>query len=173
MKVIIKYCLISVLLSFTLCFVSSCDFRSKYERIDDKVQVFLNYLDNKDKDVIKSMFAPAKINSIVSFDDDLEELLNYYDGVSQTKIQDSIAEDIDKHYEFSAKWYNIPYIIKTTKEEYRFAFYWCEEYTTDKDFLGIWSFYIIKENLFNRPTDYAYRGDGLWTPGINIDKVYD
>lgn len=172
MKRIISYLLISLLILCSVIFVSSCDFmKSEDEILDEKVQNFIDLLDENDKESLKSLFAPAKIGCISNFDDSLDELFEYYDGVFKSKSHESKGTDGDKNGDFTAKWYNLSYIITTSSEQYRLAIYWCTEYSTDSNYLGIWSLYIIKENEYPTPV-YTYRGDGLWTPGINIGKVY-
>lgn len=164
--------LISISLLCFVIFVSSCDYlKSEDEILDEKVQNLINLLDKNDKVGIKSLFASSKIDSISNFDNLLDELIEYYDGTYTSKSHGGKGTDKDKNDDFTASWYNLSYKVITSSEEYRIAIYWCTEYSTDSNYLGIWSLYIINENDYLTP-DYTYRGDGLWTPGINIGKVY-
>lgn len=168
MKRIINYLFLSLLLFF----VSSCDLsKSEDDIIDEKVENLISLLENDDKEGLKGLFAESKIENISDFNNSLDELLDYYDGVLTSKSHGGKGTDKDKNDNYQATWYNLSYKITTSTEDYRMAIYWCTEYSTNNKELGIWSLYIIKENDYLTP-DYTYRGDGLWTPGINIGKVY-
>ena len=73
--------------------------------------------------------------------------------------------------------YSVPnrkqsYDIETTQDKYRLAMEIIMADTTDAGNVGIRSLYIIR---FEDDTDQncAYRGDGAYTPGINIGKVQE
>ena len=173
MKKTIRLLGLSILFFSQMLFMLSCSFlKNEDEMIEEKVQNLISYLDNDDKEGIKSLFAEKQIENNNDFELSLNDLVEYYDGTSISKIQGSMGTDKDKNQNYQATWYNIPYKITTTIEEYRLAIYWCIEYSSNSKQLGIWSLYIIKEEDYPTPT-YTYRGDGLWTPGINIGKVYD
>ncbi len=171
MKKIINHLILSIFIFSFFVFVSSCDLKSEDDIISSKVDNLIELLDKNDKDGLKKLFAESKIENIENFTDSLDELIEYYDGVLTSKLNCSKGTDRDKNANYQATWYNLSYKIITSTEIYRIAIYWCTEYTTDSKQLGIWSFYIINEKDYPTP-DYAYRGDGLWTPGINIGKMY-
>lgn len=172
MKQIMNCLLISTFMSLLLFSVSSCDLaKSEDEIIDEKVQNLISLLENTDKDGLREIFAESKIKNITDFNNSLDELFEYYDGTLTSKSHGGKGTDRDKHGNYQATWYNLAYKITTSAEDYRIAIYWCAEYSTDDKEVGIWSLYIIKENEYPTP-EYAYRGDGLWTPGINIGKLY-
>ena len=171
MKKIVRY-IIGIVFSMLLFTVSGCiDLRTEEEIVDEMVTELITSLDSKDKDKIKLLLANGKINDINNFDQSIDELLNYYDGTYVSKADGGKGKDRDKHHDYQASWYNLSYDVTTTCAVYRIAVYWCTEYTTDSDMIGIWSFYIIKMSEDSTP-EYSYRGDGLWTPGINIGEVY-
>ena len=70
------------------------------------------------------------------------------------------------------KRYYSTYDIETTQDKYRLAMEIIMTDTTDAGNVGIRSLYIIR---FEDDTDQdcAYRGDGAYTPGINIGKVQE
>lgn len=158
---------VSSLLNF-----SSCDWlKSDYEIIDDKVMEIIHKLENSDKEGIKKLFAKSKIKDIDNFDESVDELLDYYDGKYISKFRHSPGKFRDKEGKFSMTYFLPSFDVTTTVDTYRIAFYFCTEYTTDKNSVGIWSLYIIKAENDNDPLEVTYRGDGLWTPGINIGKT--
>lgn len=171
MKKIIKFfnkVLASIILLLSL---SSCKlFKSDDEIIKDNVMSFIKALENKNKEEVKSYFAKNKIKDIVNFDQSLDELFNYYQGKYMSYNYGGSAKYKDSDYNFRSINYQYPIDIKTDIEKYRMYFNWYIEYTTDKDMVGIWSFYIIKEKDDPNST-YSYWGDGLNTPGINIGKI--
>lgn len=63
---------------------------------------------------------------------------------------------------------NSTYDVETSKEKYRIAIQNVVDDTTNSDNVGIRSFYIIKaEN--DTDLQFAYRGDGEYTPGIHFN----
>lgn len=164
--------LISIFCFISLLSLSSCDYlRTDDEKAEEMIQELITALDNKDKEDIKNLFAQGQIHDIENFDDSIDDLLDYYQGTYEEKKSGGRGEDNDKHYEYRASWYNLSYDVTTSNEIYRIAIYWCIEHTIDENMIGIWSLYIIKMDDCPTP-EYSYRGDGLWTPGINIGKVY-
>ena len=145
---------------------------SDNEDADNKLQSFVECLNNEDREGIKSLFAQNKIAEISNFGESIEELLLYYDGeyISVERHATGVEEDKDSGIE--RKWYNMSYDVTTDTQIYRMAFYWCAKDTGDKSNVGLESFYIIKATDDPNYPQYTYRGDGLWTPGINIGKAY-
>lgn len=161
-----------VLSVFSLLCISSCDaFKSDEEIIDDKVMDIIQKLEKSDKEGLKKLFAKSIIKNIDNFDETIDELFDYYDGEYVSKVRGGHGDELERDGNgFVKKWWTPSYDIKTTEDRYRIAFYWCKEYSTDKNFIGIWSFYIVKYKDDDNP-EYSYRGDGLWFPGINISKT--
>lgn len=139
--------------------------------IEEKTQEIIEYLETGNKEGIKSLFSKTKIEEILDFDASIERLIEYYDGTFQSKKNNPHGKFRDKNGDFSTTWFLPSVDVTTSVDTYRIAFYYCTEYTTDKESIGIWSLYIIKKADDTTP-EYAYGGDGLWTPGINIGKVY-
>ncbi len=146
---------------------------SDNEDADNKLQAFVQCLDNEDREGIRSLFAQNKTAALTDFDKSVEELLLYYDGESISVERHSTGVEEDKDGGTERKWYNMSYDVTTDAAIYRMAFYWCANDTGDKGNVGIESFYIIKATDDPNYPQYTYRGDGLWTPGINIGKVYE
>ena len=66
--------------------------------------------------------------------------------------------------------YDATYDFETTQDKYRLWMEIITVDTTDADKVGIRSLYIIRFEDDTR-ADFAYRGDGEHTPGINIGKT--
>ena len=146
---------------------------SDNEDADNKLQAFVQCLDNEDREGIKALFAQNKIAEISNFDESIEELLLYYDGEYISVERHSTGVEEDKDGGIERKWYNMSYDVTTDAAIYRMAFYWCAKDTGDSGNVGIESFYIIKATDDSRYPQYTYRGDGLWTNGINIGKTHE
>ncbi|MBQ3229233.1 MAG: DUF5104 domain-containing protein [Clostridia bacterium] len=58
--------------------------------------------------------------------------------------------------------------VETTAGKFHIAILECVTDDFDEENVGVTSIYII--NAENWQNDYVYRGDGNWTPGINIEK---
>lgn len=158
---------------FVLCLIlfSSCDLKTDDEKIEDLTMELIGYLDSNDKEGIKGLFAKGKINDIENFDESIDELFEYYDGTYENKYSGATETNKDKDGKFINEWIIKPYDVTTSKDIYRIVYYYCSEYSTNKEYVGIWSLYIIlRSDDLN--SSYTYWGDGLWTPGINIGKVY-
>ncbi len=170
---------LAIIIATMTIFMSGCTFfddlfaPSDNEDADNKLSSFVQCLDSGDKEGIKSFFAQNKISALTDFDESVEELLLYYDGESISFERHSTGVEEDKDSGIVRKWYNMSYDITTDVAIYRMAFYWCAKDTGDEGNVGIESFYIIKSMDDPRYPQYTYRGDGLWTPGINIGKAQE
>lgn len=165
------YTIIIMLVSVLL---TSCNFfKSDDEIIEEKIVELINAIETENKETLKKLFAKSKIENIDDFDESMNNLLDYYKGSFISKFNQPHGKFRDKDGNFSTTYFLPSCDITTTVGVYRLAFYLCTEYTTDKNSLGIWSLYIIKMEDFNDSPEVAYRGDGLWSLGINIGKVYE
>jgi hypothetical protein len=129
-------------------------------------------MQNQNREGIKALFAPNAIADIDDFDKSIDELLSYYNGdyVSGVGGYPDVYDSKDGNK--IIKRLNISEDVTTTECTYRFAVEWYVKYTTDKNNVGIWNFYIIKYE--DDPyQDYYYWGDGYNTAGINIGKIFD
>ena len=156
----------------------SCDSFSSFfalpddKNADNKLISFIECLKTEDANSLKSLFAKNKIANLTNFDLSIEELFQYYDGefVSINRYSTGVEKDKDSGIE--RKWYNMSYDVTTSIEIYRMAFIWCVKDTSDDNNVGIESYYILKASEDPNYPQYAYGGDGSWTPGINIGKIY-
>lgn len=170
---------LAIIIATMTIFMSGCTFfdglfaLSDNEDADNKLQAFVDFLNNEDREGIKALFAQNKIAEISNFDESVEELLLYYDGEYMSVERHSTGVEEDKDGGIVRKWYNMSYDVTTDAAIYRMAFYWCAKDTGDSGNVGIESFYIIKATDDPNYPRYAYGGDGLWTIGINIGKTHE
>ena len=69
---------------------------SDNEDADNKLQAFVQCLDNEDREGIRSLFAQNKTAALTDFDKSVEELLLYYDGESISVERHSTGVEEDK-----------------------------------------------------------------------------
>ena len=118
---------------------------------------------------MKDLFSVEAFKDVDDFNTIANDLFKFFQGdfVSYDDWGGAVAGDGLR--EDGKEWYTIQptYDVKTTEQEYRIAF---KEFTVNEfepNKVGIWSLYIIKKSDDIDP-NLAYRGDGKWTPGINI-----
>ena len=173
------FCLTAILLLASAFSMAGCAFfddlfaPSDDEDADNKLNSFVECLQNEDGDGIKALFAQNKIASLSDFDESMEELFLYYDGEFVSVTRHSTGVEDDKDSGIKRKWYNMSYDVTTSAAIYRMAFFWCAKDTGDSGNVGIESFYILKADDDPNYPQYTYRGDGAWTPGINIGKTHE
>lgn len=141
------------------------------ERINEQFYIILDAMESKDKEKLKSVFAPAIIQAHPDLDERIDELFLFYDppqyarpvewgGCSEEGKYESESRFV--HYEASAT-----YDLITTKEAYRLALTMCTEDTATPDNIGITSIYITKTERIG-DLYCAYWGGGNDAPGIHI-----
>jgi flavodoxin len=142
--------------------------KKKLEQAPQRVTEIIEAIQIKDKDKLTSLFSQESLNYAQSFDESINELFDYFDGevvsyddgggpyVETTKDYNQILQIMESSYD-----------VKTTECEYRIAIKNIVQNSTNAHSVGVQSLYIIKsEDDVNR--QYAYWGDGAFTPGINI-----
>ena len=114
----------------------------------------------QDADALKALFSQNVLNEVENFEG---EMVSYNDWAGPGV---TAKNDADGYW----KQYYSTYDLETTQDKYRLAMEIITVDTVDADNVGIRSLYIIR---FEDDTDQncAYRGDGAYTPGINIGKT--
>ena len=134
---------------------------------NDGIKNLIKALDNNDKNSLKKLFAPNAIAADEDFEQTLDELFEYYDGsvvsyddyVQPAVYESSEDGNIQKIHEFS-------HDVVTDVRTYRICVRQCVYDIDESDNEGISCLYIIKAE--DDESDYKYRGDRLYTPGIHI-----
>ena len=92
------------------------------EDADNKLDSFVECLQNEDGDGIKALFAQNKIANLSDFDESMEELFLYYDGEFVSVSRHATGVENDKDSGIERKWYNMSYDVTTSAAIYRMAF---------------------------------------------------
>lgn len=151
---------------------NSCSFGGLFmtdkEMANARMDTLLSAMQNKDKDKIKGMFSINALVGVENFDDSLDDLLVYFQGDFIFRsggeglgVGDSI------NYGDKTKYMEATYDVETSERVYRFAFYDVTIDTLTPQNIGFRSLYIIRKED-DTDTQSVYRGDGKYTPGINI-----
>jgi hypothetical protein len=132
-----------------------------------KMDKVLAAIKNKDKDSLKLLFSKKAVAESKNLEASVAKLFEFFKGkyISYNDWGGPGVEDT------SSGWKRIDstYDVKTSKGKYRFAIRTMANDPGNEDNIGIYSLYIIK--MEDDPyKDYAYWGDGEWTPGINFNK---
>ena len=173
-----RFCSLS--LAFMILFLSSCSlggdnmrmglFDNDAQIANDSFEKIIEAIQGRDTDKIKSLFSKKSIEETDDFDEDVLALFNFYQGeMSSYNDWGARSADEGKNDDGTGRdWKSIQstYDVETSKQKYRFAIKTFILDTADPDNVGICSLYIIKAE--DSDLQFAYWGDRLWTPGINV-----
>ena len=139
---------------------------------DKKMEQILDAIINRDKSTMEKLFSKKSIAEVKDLDGSISKLFDYFQG-NFISYNDWNAVNADGGINDpgtgrSWKCLYSTFDVKTTKITYRFAIKEFIQDTANSDNVGICSLYIIK---MEDDTDkqFAYRGDGKDTPGINFN----
>ena len=135
---------------------------------NDKFEEIIEVIQSQNSDMLTALFSKESIDNEETFNNSVEKLFEYFTGtvesyddwgachVETTKEDDQILQIMESTYD-----------VKTTECEYRFAVRYIAKDTVNSDNVGVQSLYVIRmqDDIY---TEYAYWGDGKYTPGINI-----
>jgi len=177
-----KKLILATLFSFIIILFTSCSlggsnlwdrFNDNDQKISDqKMKKILDAIKSRDKSAMKKLFSKKSIEEVKDLDGSISKLFDYFQG-NFISYNDWNAVNADGGINDpgtgrSWKCLYSTFDVKTTKITYRFAIKEFIQDTADPDNVGICSLHIIK---MEDDTDkqFAYRGDGKDTPGINFN----
>ena len=133
-----------------------------------KLAEVLTAVQKQDKDALTVLFSADSLKDAEMFDAQMDELFTYFEGELESyndwggPVVETAREGFQVHEAMESN-----YDVKTTKGSYRIAIRTITKDSWDANNVGIQSLYIIKLEDDPLP-QYAYWGDGEFTPGINI-----
>ncbi len=159
---------ISILLVFvSLIWMTGCTlYMTDDEIADENMNLLIECLDARDKEQIKKLFAPSIVAQIDTFDESIEELLEYYQGTYISLDRHAVGTTDSKDGNHVRKELDMSFDVLTTENKYRIGILWQVKDTLYKDNIGITSLYILEFSKDPYP-NYAYRSGG--EIGINVD----
>ncbi|MBO5321264.1 MAG: DUF5104 domain-containing protein [Clostridia bacterium] len=134
----------------------------------EKNEIILEALESQSNELLTMQFSTEYVNNTSGFSATVEELFDYFNGevlsyndwggplVETTKENDQVFQTMEATLD-----------VQTTECEYRLAIKYVTKDTSNPKNVGVHSLYVIKAND-DICLEYAYWGDGKFTPGINI-----
>lgn len=171
-----KRIVVVFLLLILLIVVSGCGnlsgllfgMKSNADICDEQMESFLNALEAQDTKSMIALFAQNALIEAENMAETVDLLYSYYQGnyYSYDNWGATNSEKIMENGYLRIEYYGT-YDVTTNMGTYRFVFHYVAEDSFDEGNVGLNSIYVIK---MEDDTDmqYAYRGDGLYTPGIQI-----
>ena len=157
--------------------LTSCSLRRNFLMKDDssvannKFSELIDAIQTQDINTLKSLFSKNTLKEAENLDESIRHLFDYLQG-ELVSYNDWAGPGVTAKNDADGYWkqYYSTYDLETTQDKYRLAMEIITVDTADADNVGIRSLYIIR---FEDDTDQncAYRGDGAYTPGINIGKT--
>lgn len=147
---------------FTMYFMNEDDIAKKlFEKA-------IKALDNGDVEGLRKLFAPNAIDVTENFEDELDEIFEYYRGeYISCEYKNAMNSELTQGEGKVAREASVSCDFETTEEIYRMALTYKDIDTAEPDNVGVWSLYIIRlEDDLDK--DSVYRGDFKSIPGINI-----
>lgn len=156
---------------FLVSLLSSCGFFieesiSDHDTANQNMDLLIQSLENEDIDELKKLCS-FNMKSTETFEDDVKELFEYYNGEYCSKYGNVHTVDYGNGVSLNYKLLDMWYDVETTSTTYRFAIHWYMDFNEDSKNIGIWSLYILKMEDDDFPT-IGYSGDRLFTTGIHV-----
>lgn len=169
-------------MSFIVILLTSCSFGGSHMRagfLVNDTQVANNSFEkvilaiqNRDENALRSSFSKKSVSEDNDFDESIVTLFHFFEGVLESyndwggpQVSQGRNDDGTGH-----NWKSIQstYDVETNEQKYRIAIKQFVADNTDSNNIGICSLYITKAEDSN--LQFAYWGDGKWTPGITVVK---
>ena len=145
--------------------------RNDKQIANERFEALIDAIQTHNSDAVKAVFSNNVLREAENIDDSIQELFGYFQG-NLLSYNEWAGPDVSAKKDNGNYWksYDCAYDFETSKDKYRLAMEIITVDTADADNVGIRSLYIIR---FEDDTDQncAYRGDGAYTPGINIGKT--
>lgn len=144
----------------------------KTNQENESLKRILNSLQSKDKESIKSMFAPNAIAEARDFDEQINALFDFYCGDIKSWVEkgssEFVTQEKGKIKKEVYKWYQ----VDTEYQSYLFIMIECPVDSEQPDNIGIHTLRVIY--TANQETQFTSWDDisipGIYTPGTRGDK---
>ena len=157
--------------------LTSCSLRRNFLMKDDssvandKFSELIDAIQTQDVNALKSLFSKSALKEAENLDESIRHLFDYFQGeLVSYNNWGGPGVTAEMEYGDYQEVYDATYDFETAQDKYRLWMEIITVDTTDADKVGIRSLYIIRFEDDTR-ADFAYRGDGEHTPGINIGKT--
>lgn len=144
--------------------LSSCSFLglnthsyNDHDTCDNLVKELTDLLSDKDNDGLKELFAPRLSKNIPSFDEDIQDFIDYYDG-EFVSLVGMVTTSERSDFDYEEKNYGMEYSVVTSTDTYNFHIFYVEKDSRNKDDIGIIYLYVLKLSEDEYP-EKKYFGD--------------
>ncbi|MGM9972113.1 MAG: DUF5104 domain-containing protein [Anaeroplasmataceae bacterium] len=153
-------------ISLTSCFdLSDENYMDDHEYCDMLMENLTTYLAEEKTEELKKMFAP-KLYSISTFDEDLQALIDYYNGKCESIIG-RVTTGEYSNWDYEEKHHGLEYTVITNVDTFRFRIFLYEKDSRSKDNVGITRLYVLKLSEDEYP-DERYVGALISEDGIHV-----
>ncbi len=174
MKWLITQLSILVLFLFTSCTTQgdTMFLHESNESIADKTFAkVVGAIQSEDPSAIIQLLSDEVKGTSFSLEEDADRFIEFIEGdmVSFSNAAESgVGSDENMDRGKTRKDINASFSIETTEKTYYIAIKECVKNDFKRTNVGVLSIYVIEADAWT--DEYVYRGDGEWTPGINIGK---
>ena len=137
---------------------------------NNTVQKLVEAISNQNVAGVKALFSSTSVNQVEDMDDQIKEMFSFIHGdivVVSDANERGVGGGSETEFGKRRQYITISIRIETTTNVYFVAFRQTLTDAFDWNNIGVNSIYII--NAKNWLDPMAYRGNGSWTPGINIE----
>jgi len=169
-RIILLFFTLLMLLALSSCFVIDYPL-SDESRAVVTLEVIVHAVNDNDAEALAYLFSYNVLTEKSDLLDTSKDFIEFVGGEIIT-YSEPADNGISSYEEFEygkmRKEIQHSVTIETTLGRYYIAILECVIDDFDEENVGVTSIYII--NAENWQNDHVYRGDGNWTPGINIEK---
>ncbi len=147
-------------------------YESNESSADKTFAEVLDAVRSEDPSAITQLFSDEAKSTSSSLEEDADSFIKFIEGdiVSFSNAAESgVGSDGNVEGGKTRKDINASFSVETTEKTYYIAIKECVKDDFKRSNVGILSVYIIEASAWT--DEYVYRGDGEWTPGINIGKT--
>ena len=169
-----------ILLIATVILLSSCSFGDFNMRkhmflmnnnkvANESFEKIIVAIQNQDSAVLKALFSKVAQSEASNLGENSIKLFKFIQGdiVSFSDASEAgVGVDYKTEQAKKQKIVQSAFYLETSAQKYYIAIRECIKDDFDNNNVGVISIYIIKSEDWDE--DDIYRGDGKWTPGINI-----
>lgn len=169
-RIISLFFTLLMLLAFSSCSVIDYPL-SDESRAVVTLEVIVHAVNDNDAEALAYLFSYNVLTEKSDLLDTSKDFIEFVGGeiITYSEPADNGISSYEE-FEYGKMRKEIQYsvTVETTAGKFHIAILECVTDDFDEENVGVTSIYII--NSENWQNDYVYRGDGNWTPGINIEK---
>lgn len=139
---------------------------SEQQISDQMMEDIATVLDDEDADALKALFSKAALEEVEDIDQQISDLLEFYQGKKQSFEGDASSSTHTKYGEDIEKQFIGQYQLTTDKETYRIIYHFNIIDKENPDKVGLSLLEVVTDELYQED-DFDYIGED---PGVYIQK---